>query len=278
MPIDPHFNPGRVLPGIFLFFALSLLPGCQATSDDANDQASAQNPEEHNGDRSIVDANQTTLNSRREFPLLNDGNAIEFLNGYFKENPERNILVTTRVGSLKVRLFDDTPIHTANFLMLVNRKYFDGTEFTRVVKDFVVQGGNNDSETEEIKRLLIGNYEMPAEIHEAHLHKKGALSMARSYENNPEKVSTPYNYFFVDGRTFNEPQLLALERDHNMKIPAWKREIYRNIGGAPHLDGQHTVFGEVYEGLDVLERMAEVKTDDSDWPLDPLIVKMEVIP
>lgn len=213
----------------------------------------------------------------REYPLLTDDNAVEFLKQYFKDHPERKIRVTTRLGTLKVKLFDDTPIHTSNFLMLVNRDYFDGTEFTRVVDDFIVQGGNNDSETEEIKRILIGSYELPPEIRPEHLHKKGALSAARRYEGNPDKMSAPYNYFFVDGRTFNEPQLLAMERDHDMDIPGWKRKIYKTIGGAPHLDGQHTVFGQVYEGLDVLERMAEVRTDGSDWPIEPLVVQMEVI-
>ena len=279
MLIFPYLKLGNVLPGILLFCLLPLLICCNDTSNESNDRSSAQhtNLNQKIGS-SDVDTTKSPTISRREYPLLNNDNAVDFLKKYFKENPERNILVTTRLGSLKVRLFDDTPIHTANFLMLVKREYFNGTEFTRVVKDFVVQGGNNDSETEEIKRLLIGSYELPPEILPDHIHKKGALSMARPYEDNPEKMSSPYNYFFVEGRTFNEPQLLALERDHGMKIPGWKRKIYGTIGGAPHLDGQHTVFGEIYEGLDVLKSLSEVKTDGSDWPLDPLVVKMEVIP
>ncbi len=212
-----------------------------------------------------------------EFPMLNNANAEEFLLSYFRENKARKLELTTRVGTLKIRLYDDTPLHTANFLMLAEREYFDDTEFTRVVKDFVVQGGNNDNEAEEIKRMLIGNYQISPEIKEKYYHRKGVLAMARQYENNPEKRSSAYDFYFVHGRTFNEPQLMAIERDHDMKIPASQREVYRNTGGAPHLDGQHTVFGEIYEGLDVLDKMALVETDASNWPQDPLIMKIRII-
>lgn len=212
-----------------------------------------------------------------KFPMLSTKNAVPFLREYFKENPERKIKLTTRLGTIKFRLFDDTPIHTANFLMLVKRHYFDNTEFTRVVKNFVVQGGNNDKESEELKRLLIGSYELPPEIRENHIHQKGALAMARRYDDNPKKLSSAYNFYFVEGQKFTEPQLMAIERDNDMTIPEWKRKIYEKIGGAPHLDGQHTVFGEIYEGLDVLHKMANVKTDQSDWPKVPLVMKMEVI-
>ena len=213
----------------------------------------------------------------REFPKLDSTNAVSFLRNYFEENPERRVRIITRVGTLKVKLFNDTPLHTANFLMMTKRDYFTGTEFIRVVPGFVVQGGNNESETEEIKRILIGSYQIPAEFTDRHIHERGALAMARPYENNPEKKSSAYYFYFVHGRTFNEPQLLGLEREHEMKIPDWKRKIYKKKGGAPHLDGEHTVFGEIYEGMDVLDKMAAVETDDGDWPLEALEMKVEVI-
>lgn len=213
-----------------------------------------------------------------ELPLiLNQENHREFLSNYFKENKARKIALSTRMGTLKIELFDDTPIHTANFLMLTERDYFNNTEFTRVVENFVVQGGNNDKEEEEIKRLLIGNYEIQPEMKEGNIHKKGALAMARRYEENPDMLSSAYNFYIVHGQTFKEPQLIALERDHDMVIPEWKRKIYKTVGGAPHLDGKHTVFGQVYEGFDVLDKMASVKTDKSDWPLEPLIMDVEII-
>lgn len=213
----------------------------------------------------------------REFPKLDSTNFEHFLREYFDQNPERKVRIVTRLGTLKVRLFDDTPLHTANFIMMAKRAYFDGTEFIRIVPNFVVQGGNNESETEEIKRLLIGSYRIPAEFKEEHIHRRGALAMARSYENNPEKKSSAYYFYFVHGRKFNEPQLMALERDHEITIPSWKRQVYKEVGGAPHLDNEHTVFGEIYEGLDVLDRMANVETDSGDWPLERLEMKVEVI-
>jgi len=228
-------------------------------------------------DSSTQSIKDTITPVEREFPKLDSTNFESFLTEYFEENLERKLRVITRVGTLKVRLFDDTPLHTANFLMMTKREYFNGTEFIRIVPNFVVQGGNNESETEEIKRLLIGSYRIPPEFREQHLHRRGALAMARSYENNPEKKSSPYYFYFVHGQKFNEPQLLALERDHDITIPDWKREVYRTVGGAPHLDNEHTVFGEIYEGFDVLDDMAAVETDDGDWPLNPMEMKIEVI-
>jgi len=215
--------------------------------------------------------------AEREYPKLTDNNMENFLHQYLEENPERNLRVITRVGTLKVRLFDETPLHTSNFLMMTKRNYFTGTEFIRIVPNFVVQGGNNESEIENIKRLLIGSYTLPAEFNDKLIHKKGSLSMARSYEDNPEMRSSPYYFFFVHGQTFNEPQLLAIERDNEISIPQWKRGVYSKVGGAPHLDMRHTVFGEIYEGLDVLDKMANVKTDGGEWPLEPLVMQIDVI-
>lgn len=276
---------GQKIYTICVVFFIIILPAC--SSETPNDEPGAKSERDSSAqitesahsqkDSSTVAMAADSTENKREFPILTPENAVPFLKQYFKDNPERRIKLTTRLGVIKFRLYDDTPIHTANFLMLVKRDYFDNTEFTRVVQDFVVQGGNNDKESEEIKRLLIGGYELPPEIREDHIHKRGALAMARRYEGNPDQYSSAYNFYFVDGQKFSEPQLLAMERDNEMEIPEWKRKIYRTTGGAPHLDGKHTVFGEITEGLDVLDAMAAVKTDKSDWPLDPLIMKMEVI-
>lgn len=260
---------------VFLVFPILILHACsveepeQALSEKENAIAT------DTLETSPVDSSVTL--SKREFPILSSENAVEFMLQYFEDNPERKIKLTTKMGVIKFRLFDDTPIHTANFLMLVKREYYNNTEFTRILKNFVVQGGNNDKEEEDIKRILIGRYELPPEIKPEHLHKKGALAMARRYTENPDKHSSAYNFYFVQGQTFNEPQFMAMERDNEIEIPEWKRKVYRTTGGAAHLDGEHTVFGEIYEGLDVLEKMSLVETDQSDWPLEPLVMQMEVI-
>lgn len=255
-------------------FVVFEFTSCEASNIDKTVAADSQ--KELPADSSNEETSEASL-PESKYPFLTNANATTFLLQYFKENKARRIAVTTRLGTLKVRLYDETPYHTANFLMLTEREYFNDTEFTRVVKDFVVQGGNNDNEIEEIKRMVIGNYQIPAEMSEKLLHKRGVLAMARQYENNPDKESSAYDFYFVHGRTFNEPQLMAIERENNMTIPGWKREVYYALGGAPHLDGQHTVFGEIYEGLDVLDKMAAVETDASNWPNVPLVMKIEII-
>ena len=168
----------------------------------------------------------STIAIEREYPKLDSANIESFLSEYFRENPERRVRIITRVGTLKVKLYNDTPLHTANFLMMTKRNYYTGTEFIRVAPNFVVQGGNNESEIEKVKRILIGSYTIPPEFKENRLHKKGVIAMAREYENNPNKRSSPYYFFFVQGQKFNEPQLMAIERDSEIVIPDWKREIY----------------------------------------------------
>jgi peptidyl-prolyl cis-trans isomerase B (cyclophilin B) len=257
-----------------LFFLLVLACACTSQSPEKDTENKLTASDSASDQEIHVDDLAT---KPPKYPILGNDNAEAFLRTYFENNTARKIKLTTRYGALKIELFEDTPLHTANFLMMVERDYFSGTEFTRVVKDFVVQGGNSEKETDEIKRLIIGNYLIGSEILDKHIHRQGALAMARSYDDNPEKRSSAYDFYIVVGRTFNEPQLMALAREHEMEIPEWKRKIYRKTGGAPHLDGQHTVFGQVYEGIDVLEKMSNTPIDESNWPLESLIMKMEVI-
>ncbi len=262
------------------FFPIGLLTillstiACTPNHTESNSSEKKEKPSTQKVEEKSIEEES---DARPKHILLNQSNYKDYLENFLKDHPERKFKLTTRLGELKFRLFDDTPLHTANFIMLVDRGYFDQTEFTRVVKNFVVQGGNNEKESEEIKRLLIGNYTIESEVSPDHNHIRGALAMARKYEDNPEKRSAAYNFYFVEGQVFKEPQLLAIERDHEMRIEEPLRSKYLTIGGAPHLDGEHTVFGEIYEGLDVLKKMSEVETDDSQWPLEPLVMNIEVI-
>jgi peptidyl-prolyl cis-trans isomerase A (cyclophilin A) len=270
MPTHFNFNKANLLG--FAFIILAFL-SCEPSGSSLNETESKV----RSTTKKEIPKKDSTIAVEREFPKLDSANIESFLSEYFRKNPERRVRVITRLGTLKVRLFDDTPLHTANFLMMTKRNYFTGTEFIRVAPNFVVQGGNNESEIEKVKRILIGSYTMPPEFKKERIHKKGILSMARAYKNNPDKRSSAYYFFFVQGQKFNEPQLMAIERDSEMIIPDWKRKIYKTIGGAPHLDNEHTVFGEIYEGLDVLDKMAAVKTDGGEWPIDPLIMQIDVI-
>ena len=251
--------------------AVLLLWGCEEAPEQSDRQKPVDKPEV------IPETTEQESNEPAPFPRLTGENAETFLQGYFAKRQERRIALTTRYGTLEIELFDDTPLHTANFLLMIERNYFTGTEFTRIVKGFVVQGGNSENESDEISRLVIGNYLIPSEIREKHIHRKGALAMARSYDDNPDKMSSAYDFYIVTGQTFNDPQLMGMEREHEMTIPESKRKIYRTTGGAPHLDGQHTVFGQVTKGFDVLDKMDNTPVDESNWPLNSLIMEMKII-
>lgn len=203
------------------------------------------------------------------YTKLTDANVVAELTKYGKENPETVILIETTLGNMTVKLYNETPLHRANFLRLVKLGYYNETVFYRVIKGFVAQGGNSDNQKHYFRRADLGRYTIPSEFNSKYIHRKGALSMAREYEDNPDFCSSPYDYFFVHGETFANPELNGIKPEHCA--------MYKAFGGAPHLDGMHTVFGEITKGLDVLEQIAMAETDKGDWPKQDIMVKMTVI-
>ena len=204
------------------------------------------------------------------------------------ENAE--VKLTTTMGDVTVRLSDLTPIHRDNFLQLTEEGYFDGLLFHRVIGNFMIQGG--DPRTRNIKGSEFdvnaeesGNprywEKIPAEICFPQLyHRRGALAAAREGDFvNPERKSSRTQFYIVWGRTFDAEQLERMEQHLAMQgiaLPEHIREAYMNEGGTPHLDGQYTVFGEVTEGLDIVEKIQSVTTDDMDRPLEDVrIIKAE---
>ena len=245
------------------------------------------------------------------------------------------------LGDIVVRLYDETPIHRDNFLKLVKEGYYDGTLFHRVIKDFMIQGGDPDSKGAPANKMLgVGgpDYTLEAEIKDGLLHKRGALAAARQGDEvNPERRSSGSQFYIVWGQVYNEGQLRqfskqlrmqkvqaefnALAAEHRAEIMQMRRDrnreeimqmrrdrnreglqelqdklaaqaeskvgksgltddqlkIYSTVGGTPHLDGQYTVFGEVEEGLDVVEMIQGTATGRADRPVDDIEMRMIAI-
>ena len=212
-----------------------------------------------------------------EFPTLDDENAVSFLTEWGRGQTENRVALDTKHGRIVVELFDDVPVHRANFLYKVYRRYFDPSEFTRVVPDFVVQGGNSEKERPQQLRFLIGQHTLPAEFKNHHIHSRGALAMSRSYSDNPEKRSSGYDFYIVTGRKIGAQELGRIQREKGRVYSRDQADVYARQGGAPHLDGEHTVFGRVVEGMDVVDRLAATPRDGSDWPVERLEVRMNLL-
>ncbi len=200
-----------------------------------------------------------------------------------KKDRKRDVELTTTAGVIVLRLSDSTPLHRDNFLRLVKSKYYDSVLFHRVINNFMIQGGDPNSKS-AVARQALGNggpdYKIPAEFRPSLFHKKGVLAAAR--DNNPEKKSSGSQFYIVHGKTFTDAGLDSLEagRLAGRKIPIQHREVYKTIGGVPHLDQNYTVYGEVVKGLDVVDAIAGTPTSKTppDRPInDVRIIKAKLI-
>lgn len=235
----------------------------------------------------------------------------------------QKLLIETSLGDIKVLLYEDTPLHRDNFVKLANEDYYKGLTFHRVIKNFMIQGGDvsgGKDSTFHKDRLI------DAEINPKHFHKAGALAAARwGNEENPEKKSDPAQFYIVTGKMIlpHEIKTLEKERFEQLKQSIYQemqsaamdtikamyregrkaelaefrasiiedaarkaeerkseilfsdeqKEIYNAIGGVPHLDGEYTVFGEVYEGLDIATKISKVDTHVGDKPMTSVVIK-----
>ena len=200
-----------------------------------------------------------------------------------KDRKKRDVLLQTNFGDIIIRLSDSTPLHLDNFLKLVKTHYYDSVLFHRVIKNFMIQAGDPDSKKAAPGKPLGSGgpaYTIPAEFRYTLFHKKGVIAAAR--DNNPEKASSGCQFYIVQGKTFTDTELDNLETTRlKRKIPAEQREVYKTLGGTPHLDQGYTVFGEVIKGTEVLDKIAAVETSkgaDRDRPLqDVKIISMKLV-
>jgi peptidyl-prolyl cis-trans isomerase B (cyclophilin B) len=255
----------RLICGILCFFFF-LLAACGNSSNDRFQKAYNQALEKQN--------KNSSTDKKEEVPNLgvdiNKQNAQEVLTRYGQENPENLVLISTRLGDIKIRLYDDTPLHRANFVMLTKKKFYDEGEFSRIVKDFMIQGGDSDT-----RKMRLPKYLVPMELNPKYFHKKGALAMAK---NDTEPGSSSHYFYIVQGVKLTDPQLDAIEKEFNMKLSPQQRAAYKKVGGVPQLDGKYTVFGEVVEGQKVVDAIAALKTDKEEWPIEEVPIKVKVLP
>ena len=198
-----------------------------------------------------------------------------------KKDRKRDVLLQTNIGDILIRLSDSTPLHRDNFLKLVKQGFYDSVLFHRVIKNFMIQSGDPDSKTAPGGQPL-GNggpgYTIPAEFRRALFHKKGIIAAARQSDDvNPGKESSGSQFYITQGKVFTDAGLDSVEtyRLNGRKIPQDQREVYKTIGGTPHLDQNYTVFGEVISGLDVIDKIAAVatsKAQDRDRPLENVVI------
>ncbi|SEA05971.1 peptidylprolyl isomerase [Bizionia paragorgiae] len=186
------------------------------------------------------------LTLEEKYLPLNDTNAMAFFSEYEKENPETKVRLFTDFGTIDIELFENTEYHRANFIFLTKNKVFDGTQFHRVVKNFVIQGGSSDDKEVLKKRGRIGRYLLPPDTRHDHKHYRGVISIPSSEIEDAYKLASPYEFFITQ------------TNQH-------------------HLDGLYTIFGKVIKGMDVVDKIAEVETDGGDWPLRNVYINKVVV-
>ena len=181
--------------------------------------------------------------------LLSDDNVMEFFLNYDKQHKENKIRISTDYGNIDISLFEATKFQRSNFIYLTKKRYFDNTQFYRVIDNFIIQGGNSDDKKTLNKRKKIGRYLLPNDHKKGFKHDRGMVSMPSSALANPYKMASPFEFFIV-----------------------------QKHGGAHHLDGNYAVFGKVIHGMDVVDKIAAVPTDQGDWPQTNVYInKVEII-
>jgi len=184
-----------------------------------------------------------------KLPVLTPDNVVELLTEFGKQHPQNKVRIKTRFGEISIELFDETPLHRANFLYLTQQDYFTETFFHRIVPNFIIQGGNSDLRSTPKKRKSIGpNYLLPAEINPNRIHTYGTISGAKEYRENPDKLSAPYEFFIFCGP---------------------------DISGR-HLNGNYTIFGQVTQGMDVVETIANLPADEGEWPKSNVYIEVSI--
>jgi len=192
---------------------------------------------------------------------------------------KNKIAIETEYGKIVIMLYDNTPLNTNNMVKLAKEHYYDSTIFHRCIPQFVIQGGDSTSKHAKPGQMLgeggLG-YTVPAEINDTDYHKRGAVGVAR--DNTPDKSGSACQFYIVVGKKFTDDDLDKLSKRNGRKYTTEQREVYKTQGGTPHLDGNYTVFGEVIEGMDIVDKIANEPRDSHDRPnKDIRMLKVRVV-
>ena len=192
------------------------------------------------------------------------------------------ILISTQYGNIKIKLYSDTPLHTDNFISLTEKGFYNDLLFHRVINNFMIQTGDPDSKTAKPGQALgTGDpgYTIPAEFNSKYYHKKGAVAAARQSDAlNPDKESSGSQFYIVQGQKYTKEQLqLFVSRGMHIPFTDEQIKIYTTQGGTPHLDYSYTVFGEVIEGFDVVDKIASVSVDNRNRPVEDISINVKVL-
>ncbi len=211
------------------------------------------------------------------FEKITNDNVVKRLTTYGKNNPENLVDVYTTKGKIRIKLFKDTPLHRANFILLIKAGYFNHALFSRVAKKFMAQCGGSYDDLQRNIQDTLGTYTIPSEMSHHHFHKKGAVASARDYKKNPNKRSACDEFYFVEGQKFSDLSLDHYEYQNKYKFTPQQRKYYKKNPGAAHIDGEHTVFGQIIEGYNVIPKLTHVDTDSQDWPITDIYVDSVII-
>jgi cyclophilin family peptidyl-prolyl cis-trans isomerase len=232
----------------YLYFIITVIltVGCKDTSKKAESTTSVPAV---TIDSTQNEANSTSQQEDEEKFQLTEDNAIDFFFNYEKTLKSNKVKITTNLGSFTVELYDNVPYHRSNFIYLTRKGYFDFTQFHRVVKNFIIQGGNSDDRKTGKKRTNIGRYLLPPDTRKGHKHDRGTISMPSSEMDNPHMLASPFEFFIV----VTNP-------------------------GSYHLDDEYTPFGRVIEGMDVVDKINNQPVGEGDWPMQNIYIeKAEVV-
>ncbi len=188
------------------------------------------------------------------------------------------VMISTEYGDMIFELFKQTPLHRSNFIKLVSEGYYDSLLFHRVIRNFMIQGGDPLSKhAGPDENLGMGDvgYTIPAEFSDTIFHRKGALCAART--DNPEKASSGCQFYIVQGQVFTPEQMTMLELQRGLRLNEAQRKVYGSEGGTPWLDNNYTVFGQLTEGMNVIDSIAALETKPGDRPVRDVRMKISLL-